>query len=751
MQFRSAFARGGGTCQVGVMGQESMRKEMALCGIWVSREGVVYRYLRDEAGGECVEEERFRPYAWADRDPGDAVPVEVKELKGDGGLNRLLRFSVPEDYFTYLKEKGFGAEFEAVRSLESQYLLEKRERMFAGLSFGDLRRLQLDIETACSEPGGFPDPSRKGDRVLAIGLRMGEEVELLELEADTDAAERELLKRFSERLVALDPDLIEGHNLFSFDLHYLYRRSKRFRLPVSWGRFGQAAQFRNSRLRVAERWLDFSRFDLPGRTVFDTYLMIQVFDITTRDLPSYGLKDVARYLGVTPEDGEGRTYIEGEKIQTFFETERERFRDYLRDDLRETAGVAEVLLPTYVAQAQNMPLVLQEICLRGTANKIDSLFLEAYFQRGHALPVPEGGGQPYEGGYTKSFEVGVFRHVLHFDVASLYPSILLLLDKNPKRDPLGMFIPLLRSFREYRLKYKALAREADDPGLQQEYQARQASFKILINSFYGYLGFSGARFGDPELASEVTARGRDLLKQLIAQFQEEGCTVLEADTDGIYVSSEKDWARPEGLLKRVKAVLPEGIDLEYDGSYRSMLCYKAKNYALYDGQKVLIRGSALRSRGIEPYLKDLTHLLIEYLLGVGEVSPLERMAEYEARLSQHEVPVEELAKSEYLSQNPETYRKKVEQGGKPRRAALEVAQASDRNYRMGDAVRYYVTPGEKGKTAAWQRARAVEDYDAEKAPYDPKYYQKKLKDWLKRYETFLETPEDRQQAFLEEN
>ena len=29
-----------------------------------------------------------------------------------------------------------------------------------------------------------------------------------------------------------------------------------------------------------------------------------------------------------------------------------------------------------------------------------------------------------------------------------------------------------------------------------ESQARQASFKILINSFYGYLGFSGARFGD---------------------------------------------------------------------------------------------------------------------------------------------------------------------------------------------------------------------------------------------------------------
>jgi len=37
--------------------------------------------------------------------------------------------------------------------------------------------------------------------------------------------------------------------------------------------------------------------------------------------------------------------------------------------------------------------------------------------------------------------------------------------------------------------------------VRDEAQARQATFKILINSFYGYLGFSGARFGDGDLAA----------------------------------------------------------------------------------------------------------------------------------------------------------------------------------------------------------------------------------------------------------
>src|SRR5690606_26188173 len=101
-----------------------------------------------------------------------------------------------------------------------------------------------------------------------------------------------------------------------------------------------------------------------------------------------------------------------------------------------------------------------------------------------------------EGGYSASFEAGVFQKVLHFDVASLYPSLLLLIGRNPKRDNLGVFIPMLKRLREYRLKYKLLARTTEDVSLASEYNARQNSFKILINSFYGYLGFAGARFGD---------------------------------------------------------------------------------------------------------------------------------------------------------------------------------------------------------------------------------------------------------------
>jgi DNA polymerase I len=344
---------------------------------------------------------------------------------------------------------------------------------------------------------------------------------------------------------------------------------------------------------------------------------------------------------------------------------------------------------------------------------------------------------PFEGGYTRSFQEGVFRHVLHFDVASLYPSLLMHIARNPKNDTLGVFIPLLTRLRDYRLKAKQVARTSTDEEERAEAQARQASFKILINSFYGYLGFSGARFGDGELAAEVTRRGRELLQQLIDEFAQHDCTILEADTDGIYLSSEKYFAIPDALLALVAPILPTGIELEYDGRYTAMWCYKMKNYALYDGKKVTLRGSALRSRGIEPYLKKLSDRLITFLVGASMESPLPLLEDYRKRLPARDVPVTELTKSETLNQNPDAYERLIAEGGKPRRASAEVALQITPRPRMGERVSYYITAKAKGKTSDWQRARALALYDAAAAPYDPNYYLEKLDDWVVRYGTFL--------------
>jgi DNA polymerase elongation subunit (family B) len=362
--------------------------------------------------------------------------------------------------------------------------------------------------------------------------------------------------------------------------------------------------------------------------------------------------------------------------------------------------------------------------------------LEEYYHARQACPLPPE-IRPFEGGYTRSFHAGVFRDVLHFDVASLYPSLLLHIGRNPVNDSLGVFIPLLRTLRDYRLKFKLLARNAPTEEERAEAQARQAAFKILINSFYGYLGFSGARFGDGELAAEVTRRGRELLQGLIDEFTRHGCKILEADTDGIYLASDRYYADPGALLAIVAAILPDGIELEFDGRYAAMFCYKAKNYALFDGRRITLRGSALRSRGIEPYLQRLSDRLIHFLVGETAESPLALVEDYRRRIAGRDAPVGELARSETLSQSPDAYERLIESGGKPRRAAAEAALQMTPRPGMGERVSYYITAQSKGRASDWQRARPVALYDARSAPYDPDYYIAKLDDWLERYGGFL--------------
>lgn len=713
----------------------------SICGLWVSPEGAVHLSLRDPEQGRREVVEELRPFCWMDARVMGATShegVEVDILDGPGRFNRLLRFQNFQVYRAFLAGGGKESGTDRMRSLESQFLIAGGEALFAGLRFSDLRRCQCDIETSCCVRGGFSSARRAGDRVLAIGLQFGERQELLTIEECTDEGERRLLRAFGEILQREDPDTIEGHNIFRFDLEFLRLRCQRLGLSCAWGRFGQEARVRSGRLKVAERWIDFPRCEIPGRLVFDTYLMILLYDLTGREMVSYGLKEVALHLGISGEDsGHERTYIGGRDIETTFHKDRETFLAYLSDDLRETRGIADLLLPTYFAQASSFPMTMQEAALRGASGKVDLLLLQEYYNAREALP--EGAEvRGFAGAFSRSFETGVFKNVWHFDVASLYPSLLLNFDRNPASDSLGAFIPLLRKLRQYRLRYKNLARAAEGDELRAEYEARQSSYKILINSFYGYLGFSGARFADGELAAAVTREGRELLQRLIGKFRELGCRILEADTDGIYLTAPERFGQPENLLAEVVQGLPPGIELEFDGQYEAMFCYKAKNYALYNGQKIVLRGSALRSRGMEPFLRDLTSHLIRWLLGLEEESPAERVAGYRLRIARQELDVREIARSENISQNPDAYRQAVEADpGKPRRSALEAALREKPLPRMGDRVTFFIARTKTGGSRDWERATPVEAYDPAQTPYDAEFYLRKLDAWVKRYEEFV--------------
>jgi DNA polymerase elongation subunit (family B) len=302
----------------------------------------------------------------------------------------------------------------------------------------------------------------------------------------------------------------------------------------------------------------------------------------------------------------------------------------------------------------------------------------------------------------------------------------------PVTDQLQIFRHLLTDLRTFRLEAKSEMRAEKDPAKQHHLQALQNTFKILLNSFYGYLGFAQGHFADFDAAARVTQIGRDLLKKLIDWLGAHGAKVIEVDTDGIYfVPSGKieiDELR-EGLAKE----LPEGIEIEFDEQFDAMFSYKAKNYALLtkDGD-VIIRGGALKSRGLEKFQRVFLEEMIKLIME-GEPEAITNLRdEFERKIRNREWKIDMLMKTDTLQDSLDKYRAKIAGSARNRAAAYELALASGRNYKPGDQISYYIKATPK-KVPAYEAAKLASEFDPQNRDENVDYYVAKLDELVKKF------------------
>mgnify|MGYP001331328284 FL=1 len=149
------------------------------------------------------------------------------------------------------------------------------------------------------------------------------------------------------------------------------------------------------------------------------------------------------------------------------------------------------------------------------------------------------------------------------------------------------------------------------------------------------------------------------------------------------------------------------------------------------------KGSALKSRGMEKYLREFTSEVIRLLLH-GEGGEVEALyLEYHQRLRKHEFDISWIAKTESLNESTDSYRKKVSQGKRNPSAAYEIAFRSSHEYRAGDQISYYVTGRGKG-VSAWENCRPAASYDPARPDENTEYYVEKLRQVKKRFEPYLD-------------
>jgi len=725
--------------------------------------GTVRVYRREQDGNTVADVEPFHPIVWADADVADLGMENAEKLAGDLKFNWLITVDSWKELIALRNGlKQAGRSFFALSDPVQHYLTATGRTLFKGMAMEELKRLQLEVITLSGE-GDLAEASQNHIASIALSDNTGWEELIVVDPANTEESEGAALRRLTSIIKERDPDVIEGHDLFRFDLPYLVVCARKAKVKLDWGRSGGFLRSRPSRLQIAEKTIDYPKFAVDGRHFVDTFLLAQFYDVGMRTLSGFERLDVAQHFGLC--DSAEFSSLAGKELQREYLTRSERFRKRALCAVRETRAVAGLLSPSYFIQAQIFPYNYQDVIVRGNATRINALFLREYFRQRHSIPeLPMTRG--FEGGFTAIYFTGVVRNVWHCDIASLYPSVMLQFDCFPVTDQLQIFRHLLTDLRTFRLEAKASMRAEKDKAKKRYFHALQNTFKILINSFYGYLGFAQGHFADFDAAARVTQIGRDLLKKMIDWLNGKGAQVIEVDTDGIYFvppnsnssveagvspansGNAADTAATTAQIEELRAglakELPPGIEVELDERFDAMFSYKAKNYALLTrAGEVIMKGGALKSRGLEKFQRVFLEEIIKLLmLEKPEAIPALR-ADFERKIREREWPIEMLMKTDTLQDSLDKYRAKIAGSARNRAAAYELALTSGRNYRPGDQISYYITGATK-KVSAYEAAKLVSQFDPQNRDDNIDYYSAKLDELVKKFSGIVPAPDQAQ-------
>lgn len=691
-------------------------KTSGIVSVWAHRDGRAIVWRREGDRITCTND-RYHPWLLTtslddlahlgpalqpvDAPPSARVTVRYRQLAGPTHAYRYLLFAKNMRLLERTIMTGASrrlkrtitrmSELDTCYSvgIVEQYLMLTGKVYFKDLLYEDLHRMQFDLETTALDP-------HRG-RIFMVAVHDSHGFSTI-LEAPSPEDEGQLLRDLCALIRERDPDIIENHNLFGFDLPFLEHRALSLNVPLELGRVGGPMMLEShlDTLAVGPDNRKRTRYTIPGRELIDTLDAVRRHDFVVRDMPSYSLKEVARYFGLASSE---RTYIAGTDIFETYQRDPARVRNYALDDVKEVDGLSLRLMGAPFALSSMAPRRYERLASAGPATGVlEPILVRSYLRRGAALPYQAAKlsdtGEVHEGGKVQLFATGVAEYVVKTDVASLYPSLMRTFQIGPACDRLGVLLNILGRLTDLRLEHKEAARLAQHGSIEANHHtATQAAMKILINAAYGYMGAGSiALFADGKAASEVTKRGRAILDQVLAALEQKGMALIEADTDGVYFAVPSNWSEDQerAMIAEVGNQLPAGIRLEYEGRYRAMFSHEVKNYALltYDAQLV-VRGVALRSSRAEPFGNRFLQTALQQTM-VGNIQAVrEAYLAVANALRNRELSAADVSTQVRLSKTPEVYQ---QARATHQESAYEALLAAGRtHWSAGERVRFYRT------------------------------------------------------------
>lgn len=452
-----------------------------------------------------------------------------------------------------------------------------------------LKVVSLDIE--CSEKGilysiGLDSPM--DSRVIMIGSPQESETPI-----EWVADEKALLQAMVQWFQQFDPDVIIGWNVIDFDFRLLHKRADWNKVKLAIGRGQQNSYFRTSNTTQQ------AFISIPGRVVMDG---IDTLKTATYHFRSWSLESVSQELL-----GEGKqihnVHDRMDEINQMFRSDKPSLAKY---NLQDCVLVNKIFAHTHLLEfaIERSKLTGVELDrVGGSVAAFTNLYLPQIHRAGYVAPNlhPENWiASP--GGYVMDSIPDLYDSVLVLDFKSLYPSII----RSFLIDPMGLIEGLqldigkednqaVLGFRggQFHRSHHFLPEmiehlwAARDVAKKNNEKAFSQAIKIIMNSFYGVLGSSGCRFFDTRLASSITMRGHEIMKQTKLLIEEKGYQVIYGDTDSTFVSLNGEYSQQQAdeigneLVAYINAWwtkhlreeynLNSILELEYETHYRKFL------------------------------------------------------------------------------------------------------------------------------------------------------------------------------------
>ncbi len=602
-----------------------------------------------------------------------------------------------------------------------------------GESLKDLRVLAFDIETYNPDGKGINSEKNPilmvalyGDgfkRVVTWKDVSGDDIEVV-------SDEGALLNRFKELVAEYKPDVITGYYSDGFDFPYLKARGVKNRVKLDLG------------LDFSEMIVKGEKVKVVGITHIDVFKLIVKTMKGTLETDSYSLDNVAFELL-----GEKKDSVDLDKLADVWDNDVSGLGEYCKYNLQDaklTYDLCKKLLPTLLELVKIVGLSMHDVNRMGFSQLVEGYLLKQAYDfneiapnKPHYTEIGKRRMQTYKGGFVFEPKPGLYDNIVIFDYRSLYPSIISSHNISPGTlncsccsgdevpgekfrfcKKVKGFVPtLIGELITRRMRIKEIIKKKDDNFLR----ARDTVLKLLANSFYGYLGFFGARWYSLECAKSVTSYGRAYIQDVISKATESGFEVLYSDTDSVFLSlNDKTEDDALKFIDRVNVKLPGLMEMEYEGFYPCGLFVSAKDsgsgakkkYALITSEgKLKIKGFEAVRRNWSVIAKEVQEKVLRLVLASKDsAAALKYVKEVVNDLRKGEVEIDKLIIKTQLQKEIGSY----DSVGPHVAVAIRMKEKGE-EVAVGSVISYVV-----GSGAGRIRDKAVLPSDAK--DYDADYY-----------------------------